>query len=94
MRTLLAFTAGAALTVLPAALFAQDVVISPEVDTYVMAQPAPTIQTPVFSLSLGAPVPATVHVVEVPNSDYGYVVVNKKRVLVDRKSHKVVKIYE
>ena len=44
---------------------------------------------------MGAALPETVTFMEVPTyNSYGYVVVNKKRLLTDRDSRTVVKIYQ
>lgn len=63
------------------------------VDAFVHSQPAQMITEPGFDIHVGSAVPETVQVTEVPNSNYDYIVVNRKRVLIDRKSRKVVKIY-
>jgi len=45
-------------------------------------------------LAVGAVVPETVEIVEVPvYRDYGYVMLNDRRVLVDRGTRKVVRVY-
>jgi uncharacterized protein DUF1236 len=94
MRKSLLFASLVGLTLVPPLAFADTVVVEPEVDTWVMDQPDSGI-TVDGDVVVGTPLPGSVQVIEVPNYDsYGYVVVNKRRVLVDRKSHKVVKIYE
>jgi hypothetical protein len=94
MRKSLLFASLVGLTLVPPLAFADTVVVEPEVDTWVMEQPDTGIAVD-GDIVVGTPLPDTVQIIEVPNYDsYGYVVVNKRRVLVDRKSHKVVKIYE
>lgn len=45
-------------------------------------------------LAEGAVLPDTVQVIEVPAyRNYGYAMVNNKRVLVDRNTHKVIRVY-
>ncbi|PZF76880.1 hypothetical protein DK847_10470 [Aestuariivirga litoralis] len=45
-------------------------------------------------LAVGAVVPETVTIVEVPAyRDYGYVMLNDRRVLVDRSTRKVIRVY-
>jgi uncharacterized protein DUF1236 len=95
MRKTLLVASFAALTFGPAFAFADTVVVKPEVDTWVMKQqsePGISIDT---DISIGSPLPDNVTVMAVPDyDDYGYVVVNKKRVLVEKKSRKVIKVYE
>jgi len=93
MRKLILVSASlAALAFIPGLALA-DVVIEPEVDTWVMEQPdtGVTIEGDVV---VGNALPDTVQIIEVPkHKKYGYVVVNKKRVLIDRDTHKVIKVY-
>lgn len=78
---------------LATAAWADIVVIEPEVDTWIMEQPGDTV-TIDGDIVVGTAVPDSVQVIEVPKHDkYGYVVVNKKRVLVDRGTRKVIKVY-
>jgi len=86
-------TAIAALIFAPALAFADTVVVEPDVDTWVMEQPETSVDVDA-DVVVGATLPDTVQIVEIPKHDkYGYVVVNKKRVLVDRSTHKVIKVY-
>lgn len=79
----------------PALAHAQDVVIEPGVDAWVVEQQVEPGLTIDGEISVGSPLPDTVTVIEVPDNDrYGYVVVNKRRVLVERDTRKVVKVYE
>ena len=79
----------------PAIALADDIVIKPEVDTWVMKQKSEPGISLDANISIGSPLPDTVTVIDVPDyDDYSYTVVNKKRVLVERKTRKVVKVYE
>lgn len=96
MRNIL--TASALLTALtfaPAlALADTKIVITPDVDTWVMEQPDTSV-TFDGDIVVGAELPGTVKFIDHPkHKDYGYVVVNKKRVLVDRNNRRVIKIYQ
>lgn len=69
------------------------VVVQPDVDTWIMEQPESDV-TLEGDIVVGGTLPDTVQVIEVPShEEYSYVVVNKKRVLVDRKTRKVIKVY-
>jgi hypothetical protein len=75
------------------ALADTTVVVQPEVDSWIMEQPDAGV-TFEGDVVVGGTLPDNVKVIEVPNHDeYAYVVVNKKRVLVERKTHKIVKVY-
>lgn len=77
----------------PALAAADTIVIEPEVDAWVIEQPEDGI-TIDGDIVVGGDLPGDVKIIEVPDSDkYGYVVVNKKRVLVDRGTRKVIKVY-
>ena len=95
MRKLFILSASlATLTAVPTlALADTDIVIKPEVDTWVMEQPD-TDSGVDIDLNVGTSVPDNVTIVNAPDDRYGYVVVKKKRVLIDRKNRKVVKIYK
>jgi hypothetical protein len=95
MRKLLITSAAlAALTVVPLMAHAQTVVIEPEVDTWVMEQPDGAVVTMDGDIVVGTPVPDTVELIEVPShTQYRYAYVNKRRVLVESKTRKVVKVY-
>ena len=91
MRKFAIIAAAACLSLSPA--FAQTVVVEPEVDTWIMEQPDFSI-TFDGDITVGTALPDTVKVIEVPKHDkYAYVVVNKKRVLVDRGTRRVIKVY-
>jgi len=97
MRKTILATVAAAAFALGSNLAVADttVTIEPEVDTWVMEQPSDAAVTIDGDVVIGATLPETVKVVEVPKHDkYSYVVVNKKRVLVDRQTRKVIKVYE
>ena len=95
MRKLLITSAAiAALAVAPLMANADTVVIEPEVDTWVMEQPDTAVVTIDGDIVVGSPIPDTVELVEVPsNTQYRYAYVNKRRVLVESKTRKVVKVY-
>ena len=78
----------------PVAL-AQDTVVIPDtVTTYVTEQPVDDAMVDV-DVSVGTTLPDTVVVKEIPdNDDYAYAVVNKKRVIVEPSTKKVIKIIE
>jgi Flp pilus assembly protein CpaB len=88
-----ALTAGGAVSAL-----AQDVVVIPnEVDTYVMEQPyddnAPVVVDE--DITVGSVLPDTVVVQPVPQyDDYSYAVVNKRRVVIEPSTRRVIKVYE
>lgn len=76
------------------AVASTKVVIKPQVDTWVMKQKDSGV-TFQGNLVIGEPLPDTVTYVDVPDDpEFAFVVVNKKRVLVEKKTHKIVKIYE
>ncbi len=64
-----------------------------EMDTWAMSQPDTSIDIQ-GDIVVGTVVPETVQFVEVPvYKRYGYVVVNKKRILVDRDTRTVIRVY-
>jgi hypothetical protein len=76
------------------ALADTNITISPTVDAWVTQQ-SDSGATYEGDLVVGTEMPGTVTYVDVPDSpDVAFVYVNKKRVLVDKKSRKVVKIYD
>ena len=93
MRKVLITTASlAALAVMPTLSFA-DVVVEPEVDTWVMQQPGTSV-TVDQDVVVGGVLPGTVQVMEVPkHKKFGFAVVNKKRVIIDAGTRKVIKVY-
>jgi hypothetical protein len=95
MRKLAIIAASVAgLMAAPALTLADTVVIDPGVDTWVMEQPDADSVTIDGDVVVGHALPDSVQIVEVPKHDkYGYVVVGKKRVLVDRSTRKVIKVY-
>jgi len=83
----------AALLFAPALAFADTVVVEPDVDTWVMEQPDTSVDVE-GDVVVGGSLPDSVKILEVPKHDkYGYVVINKKRVIVDRSTHKIIKVY-
>lgn len=64
-----------------------------EMDTWAMGQPDSSVDVQ-GDIVVGTVLPETVTFAEVPvYKSYGYVVVNKKRMLVDRKNRTVIKVY-
>ena len=95
MRKSILLASLASITLLPAFALADTVVVKPEVDTWVMKQKSEPGISIDAGIAIGSPLPDNVTVMAVPDyDDYGYVVVNKKRVLVEKKSRKVIKVYE
>jgi hypothetical protein len=94
MRKTLLIASLAALTFAPALALA-DIVVAPQVDTWVLEQEVEPGIAIDGDIVIGSPLPGTVVFLDVPDhDDFGYVVVNKKRVLVEKKTRKVVKVYE
>jgi hypothetical protein len=107
MKTLLPIGAVCALFIGLGAAYAQDtvivpapkpntVVIQPEQQTiireYVHKNPAASINILGLELSLGAKVPDTVELHEVPDVRYRYAVINDQTVLVDPETHEIVEV--
>lgn len=108
MRTMLV-TASAAFLMVSGAAFAQStvivqepapvvtgstVVVPGEVRTYVMEQSVPSV---VYEgeVVVGAPLPETVEVRTVDGyDDYGYTVVNERRVLIDPRTRTVIQVLD
>jgi hypothetical protein len=82
--------------VVPAEPAPDTVMIQPEQQTvireYVRKKPAASINILGLELSLGAKVPETVELHEVPDVSYRYAVVNGQTVLVDQETHEIVQI--
>lgn len=79
-----------------ASAYAQDTVVVPDtVTTYVQGQSVDEGTTVEGDIAVGTALPDTVVVKKVPDNDtYEYAVVNKKRVVIEPKTRKVVKIIE
>ena len=79
---------------------AQTVVIQPEqevvIKEYVQKKPLASIDLPGVELNIGSTVPDEVelHVVEVPDVSYEYVVVDNRTVLVEPGTRRIVHIYD
>ncbi len=94
MKKLLLISAAFAFIAATGARADVDVVISPDVDAWVLTQPDTSVDFD-GDIVIGTAVPDTVAFIDVPNQpDVAYVVVNKKRVLVNKKTRKVVKVYQ
>lgn len=75
---------------------AEDVYVVPdEVDTYVSEQPFDDTVVYEDDVVVGDALPDSVVIREVPNhTDLGYVVTNKRRVIVEPRTRKVIKVYD
>ncbi|QIA23191.1 DUF1236 domain-containing protein [Mesorhizobium sp. AA22] len=80
------------------AVAAQDVIIAPEQETvireYVKKQPLASVELPGVELNIGSTLPETVVLHEVPDTEYRYVVVDNRTVVVDPGTRKIVKIIQ
>ena len=76
--------------------YAQDVVVVPdEVDHYVLEQPYDDAVTVQEDIVVGQPLPETVIVRPVPRyDDYGYAVVNQRRVIVEPRTRRIIRVYD
>jgi hypothetical protein len=75
--------------------FAQDVIVVPgEVDSYVAEQPYDDTVVLDNDVPVGDSLPDSVTVREIPDSDYGYVVTQQRRYVVEPSTRRVIKIYE
>jgi len=76
--------------------YADDTVVIPDnVTHYVTEQPVDEGTVVEGDVTVGTALPETVVIKNVPDDDsYAYAVVNKKRVIVEPKTRKVVKIVE
>ena len=82
-----------ALVVVPAATFADEVVVEPEVQGWVMEQSAPSVEVQ-GDVVVGSTLPESVRVIAVPkHKKYGFAVINKHRVLVEPETRKIIKVY-
>jgi hypothetical protein len=71
-----------------------SITIAPSVDTWVASQSGPEV-TYDGDIVVGTALPESMTFVDVPDSpDIAYVYVNKHRVLVEKKTHKVIKVYK
>ncbi|TCU05374.1 DUF1236 domain-containing protein [Rhizobium sullae] len=70
------------------------VTVPGEVRTYVLKQKSPSVKFE-GDVAVGTPLPDTVEIQTIPDQpDYGYVVVNEKRVLVNPKTRAVIEVVE
>ncbi|MBB3287132.1 MULTISPECIES: DUF1236 domain-containing protein [Rhizobium] len=68
------------------------VVVPGDVTTYVTGQEVPSV-TYEGDIAVGSALPSSVEVYPVPsNSDYAYTIINKKRVIVNPHTHKIIEI--
>ncbi|RWI13527.1 DUF1236 domain-containing protein [Mesorhizobium sp.] len=92
------FAAGFLLLAGIGAATAQDVVIAPEKETvireYVKKQPLASVKIPGVELNIGSTLPETVELHEVPDTEYRYVVVDNRTVVVDPGTRKIIKIID
>ena len=93
MRKLLLICAAIGGLSIAPAFAAVGVTIGPDVDTWVESYDAPAL-TYEGDVVVGTTLPEDVQIVEVPkHKDLGFVRLGKKRVIVERKTHKIVKVY-
>jgi Protein of unknown function (DUF1236) len=94
MKTLVISALSLFLSLGGAALAQTTVVVPGEVKTYVLKQETPSV-TFEGDVAVGTTLPNTVEIHTIPDQpDYGYVVVNKKRVLVNPKTHAVIEVIQ
>jgi len=92
MKTLLISAVSLFLSLGGAAVAQTTVVVPGEVKTYVEKQDTPSV-TFEGDVAVGTALPDTVEIHTIPDQpDYGYVVVNKKRVLVNPKTRTVIEV--
>jgi len=96
MKAKLLTTAALAFALASSYAYAQDTVVIPDtVTTYVTEQPADEGTVVEGDVTVGTALPDSVVIKNVPDNDsYAYAVVNKKRVIIEPKTRKVVKIVE
>ncbi|MGO4623596.1 DUF1236 domain-containing protein [Ensifer sp. 2YAB10] len=79
---------------------AQTVIVTPEQETvvreYVKKKPNSSINLPGVELNVGSAIPETVelHTIEAPDMQYRYVVIDKRTVLVDPGTRKIVRVID
>jgi hypothetical protein len=89
-----AYLLAAALALAPATGVLAQVTVEKDVDVWVSEQQAPSV-TIDRDVTIGDPLPDTVKFVEVPKyKQYGFAVVNNRRVIVDPGTRKVIKVYD
>jgi hypothetical protein len=94
MKKLLLITAAFAFIGATSARADVDINITPEIDAWVMTQPDTSVNYD-GDIIVGTELPGTVTFIDTPDRpDVAYVVVNKKRVLVNKKTRKVIKVYK
>ncbi|MBX4862859.1 DUF1236 domain-containing protein [Rhizobium bangladeshense] len=95
MKTLVISAAALFLSLGGAAVAQTTTVVVPgEVRTYVEKQETPSV-TFEGDVAIGTALPDTVEIHTIPDQpDYGYVVVNKKRVLVNPKTRTVIEVVQ
>jgi len=95
MKTKLLATAALSLALTAGYAYAGDTVVVPDtVTTYVQGQSVDEGTTVEGDIAVGTALPDTVVVKKIPDAEYEYSVVNKKRVIIEPKTRKVVKIIE
>ncbi|WP_026620764.1 hypothetical protein M728_004729 (plasmid) [Ensifer sp. WSM1721] len=94
MKRFASMTAALFLTLGTSAIAQTTVVLPGEVRTYVLEQNVPSV-TFEGEVVVGQPLPETVEIHTIPDQpDYGYAVVNNKRVVVNPKQRTVVEILQ
>jgi hypothetical protein len=96
VKTTLLATVALSITLASSYAYAEDVVVIPDTVThYVTEQPIDDATVVDGDLTVGTALPDTVVIKNVPDNDsYSYAVVNKKRVIVEPKTRKVIRIVE
>jgi hypothetical protein len=96
MKANLLATAGLSFALASSCAYAQDTVVIPDTVThYVTEQPMDDTTVVEGDIAIGTALPDSVVIKNVPDNDgFAYAVVNEKRVIVEPKTRKVIKIVE
>lgn len=82
--------------IIPASVMAQTAVVTvpPEVETFIVKEKTPSVMVD-REVVVGSELPSTVVIHKVPKFDgFSYAVVNNRRVVIDAKTRRVIKIIE
>jgi adenosylcobinamide amidohydrolase len=96
MNKVLYATLVASVVALPSSVFAQAAVVTvpSEVETYVVQEKTPSVKVE-REVIVGSELPGTIELHAVPKfNTYSYAVVNNKRVIVEAKTRKVIKVID
>lgn len=96
MKAKLVATGALSLALAASYAYAEDTVVIPDtVTTYVDQQPMDDTTVVEGDVAVGTALPETVVIKKVPDSDdFDYAIVNKKRVIVEPATRKVIKVIE